>query len=102
MAKQVTREQAERKEGPAVTFMERLGEPDRADEFDQMSVDEYAEQRGLQLANPGRQERKTIMAANTKADLQEQFDNAVEVLNEAYAPESTREELAEAVGQALD
>ena len=38
----------------------------------------------------------------TKSELQEQVDSAAAVLNEAYAPESTREELAEAVGQALD
>ena len=46
MAKQVTREQAERKKQQAVTLMERIGDTDRADEFDDMSVDEYAEHRG--------------------------------------------------------
>ena len=34
--------------------------------------------------------------------LQEQVDQAVEVLEESYLPESTREELAEAIGKALD
>jgi hypothetical protein len=38
----------------------------------------------------------------TKTDLQEAIDRAVEVLDEAYEPESTREDLAEAVGKALD
>jgi hypothetical protein len=33
MAKQVTVEQAERKKQQAAAFMERIGEPDRADEF---------------------------------------------------------------------
>ena len=44
------------------------------------------------------------MAANgpTKAELQEQIDSAIETLNEAYTPEATREELATAVGEALD
>jgi hypothetical protein len=101
MAEQVTREQAERKKAQAATFMERIGEPDRADEFDGMSVEEYAEHRGLQIAgNPRHRERKTAMA--TKTELQEMVDSAIETLNEAYTPESTREDLAAAVGEALD
>ena len=101
MAKQVTREQAERKKKQAAAFMERIGEDDRADEFDDMSVEEYAEHRGLELAsNPNRKARKRTMP--TKSELQEQVDSAVAILNEAYTPESTREELAAAVGEALD
>jgi hypothetical protein len=104
MAKTVTREQAERKKSQAAAFMERIGEDDRADEFDDMSVDEYAEHRGLQIANPKGKGRKTTMAASgpSKAELQDTIDSAIGVLDEAYAPEATREELAEAVGQALD
>ena len=81
--------------------MERIGDTDRADEFDDMSVEEYAEHRGLDLvSNPRRKQRKQSMA--TKSELQEQLDKAAEVLNEAYAPETTREDLAAAVGEALD
>jgi hypothetical protein len=100
MAKQVTREQAERKQRQAVTLMERIGDSDRADEFDEMSVEEYAEHRGLQIANPRRTGRKPSMA--TKNELQEQLDSIGEVLNGAYTPETTREDLAAAVGEALD
>jgi len=100
MAKSVTREQAERKQRQAVTLMERIGDSDRADEFDSMSVDEYAEHRGLKIANPRRTGRKTSMA--TKNELQEQLDSAIETLNDAYTPEASREQLAEAVGEALD
>jgi hypothetical protein len=100
VAKQVTREQAERKQRQAVTLMERIGDSDRADEFDGMSVEDYAEHRGLQIANPRGTGRKTKMA--TKNELQEQLDGIGEVLNGAYTPEASREELAEAVGQALD
>jgi hypothetical protein len=100
VAKQVTREQAERKQRQAVTLMERIGDSDRADEFDSMSVDEYAEHRGLRIANPRRTGRKAKMA--TKNELQEQLDGIAEVLNEAYTPETTREDLAAAVGEALD
>ena len=38
----------------------------------------------------------------TKAELEEAIDEAVEVLTGAYAPESSREELAGAVGKALN
>jgi len=43
----------ERKElaGPE-RFMERLGQPDRANEFEGLSVNEYAEHKGLRLSNP--------------------------------------------------
>jgi len=37
----------------------------------------------------------------TNAEMQQTIDEAVEILNEAYAPESSREELAEAVGRVL-
>jgi len=104
MAKTVTREQAERKKTQAAAFMERIGESDRADEFDDMSVDDYAEHRGLQIANPNRKVRKTTMATSgpSKTELQDTIDSAIATLDEAYAPEATREELATAVGQALD
>ena len=38
----------------------------------------------------------------TKAELQEQLDNINEVLNGAYTPEASREDIASAVGEALD
>jgi len=103
MAKEVTREQAERKKAQAVAFMERIGEPDRAEEFDDMSIDAYVEHRGLRLTNPKR--RSTAMAngnGTTKADLKDQIDQAIDILDDAYQVESTREDLAEAVSSALD
>jgi len=97
----VTREQDERKKSQAAAFMERIGDTERASEFDDMSVDDYAEHRGLQIANPTRKARKTNMAGAgpSKTELQDTIDSAVGVLDEAYAPEATREELATAVGQ---
>ena len=38
----------------------------------------------------------------TKADLQGQIDDAIEALEDAYTPEASREDLAAAVGNALD
>jgi hypothetical protein len=100
VAKEVTREQAERKKRQPVTLMERIGDSDRADDFDGMSVEEYAEHRGLKIANPRKAKRKTKMA--TKNELQDQIDSAIDTLNDAYTPEASREDLAAAVGEALD
>jgi hypothetical protein len=38
----------------------------------------------------------------SKIELQERIDSAIDLLDDAYAPETTREDLAQAVGQALD
>ncbi len=101
--KDVTREEAERKKEQAAAFMDRVGQSDRAEEFDEMTVDEYAEHRGLRLSNPRRnQTRKQTIMATSKADLQDQIDRAIEVLDDAYEPATTREDLANAVGSALD
>lgn len=105
VAKEITREQADRKRTQAASFMERIGQPDRAEEFERMSTDEYAEHKGLRLSNPQSRRRRITMPSDatvTKADLEDQLDQAIDVLDDAYQPESTREDLAEAVGQALD
>jgi hypothetical protein len=41
-------------------------------------------------------------ASPSKGELQERIDGAIELLDDADAPETTREDLAQAVGQALD
>lgn len=107
MAKAITREQAGKKKAQAAAFMERIGEPDRARAFEDMSIDEYAEHKGFQLSDPRiKRLRSPHFMANatttTKSDLQDQIDQAIDVLDDAYAPESSREDLAEAIGSALD
>ena len=106
-SKFASREEAQRKKEQAAAFMERLGEPDRANEFDSMSVDQYAERRGLQLTNRRNKDkgrRNCYMASNgsTKADLQSQLDDIEQLLDDVYQPESSREDLVSAVSQALD
>jgi hypothetical protein len=107
VAKEITREQAERKKAQAVAFLDRIGEPDQADEFQEMDLEEYAEHKGFQIANPRTNKRRKNMAKNpgpspSKIELQGRIDNAIDLLDDAYAPESTREDLAQAVGKALD
>jgi hypothetical protein len=107
-SKTVTREQAELMKAKAGDFMERIGNDDRASDFDAMSVDEYAEHKGLTLENPTRKlgrckGRKTKMPNGfSKADLEDMVDNAIEVLDDACDVASSREDLANAVSSALD
>jgi hypothetical protein len=107
-SKTVTREQAELMKAKAGDFMERIGDEDRASEFDAMSVDDYAEQKGLTLENPTRKtrkckRRKTKMANGfSKSDLEDMTDRAIEVLDDAFDPAASRQELADAVGSALE
>ena len=101
MAKEVSREQAARKKEQAASFTDRLGEGDRAAEFDSMSVDEYAAHKGLTLTNP---RRNCFMPNNTptKSDLQDTLDQIQDILETVYTPESSRGDLAAAVGDVLD
>jgi|SRR5579864_6529525 len=106
MAKEVTREQAQRKKAQAAAFLERIGQSDRGQEFADMSVDEYADHKGLRLTNPRTRRERAQMAngngTTTKADLQDTIDQAISILDDAYTPEVSREDLAEAVGSALE
>ena len=42
------------------------------------------------------------VTTTSKSDLQDQIDRAIATLDDAYQPETTREDLAQAVGEALD
>ena len=66
----VTREQAETKKEQAASLMERIGEAERAEEYRDMSVEEYAEGRGLSLTNP----RRGAIIAETKSELDDISD----------------------------
>jgi hypothetical protein len=67
--KSLTRDQLESRKTRAVRFTrDVLGDPDRADEIEDESVEDYAERRGIQIINPTRR-RKAVMA-KTKAELE--------------------------------
>jgi hypothetical protein len=91
MAKQrtVTREQAETKKEQAATLMERIGEPERGDEYRDMSVEEYAEGRGLSLINP----RRGAIMAETKSELNDKLDEVSDLIDAALDAELSREEV---------
>ena len=64
------------------------GESDRASEYDDMSVDEYAGNRGIQLVKQsqtkGKENENGSSRADQETELQDTIDSAVEILNGAY------------------
>lgn len=103
--KVLTRSEAESKRLKAIEFLRRIGRDDDADRFGDMSAEEYAEHKGAHLLeNPHAQRRIKATMAKRKTQLEEAHDDigeVKEILQEAYTPESSREDLAEAIGKAL-
>lgn len=95
----VTRQKAEQKRQKAVDFLNRIGESEKADEFATMSTQEYIDHKGLQVTN---NPRRNCFMPQRKADLQDILDSVQDLLENVYTPESSREELAAAVGDARD
>jgi len=69
--KALTREQLQSRKEQAVRFVrDVLGDPERAEEIEEESLEDYAERRKIQLPNPSIR-RKAIMATvKTKAELE--------------------------------
>ena len=77
----LTRGQAERRQAKAVQFVtDVVGRPDLADEIASLSVDEYAERKGLQLSNPS---GKGVVQLKQQEFLQQVKDTVVEAVKEA-------------------
>ena len=49
MAQPMTLDEVERKKEQATRFLNNIGEPGRADEFESMSAEEYADHRGTEI-----------------------------------------------------
>jgi hypothetical protein len=88
--KQYTADQVQAKKDKAVQFLrDVVGDDDKADEFDDMDVDEYAEHKKIQIVNQG---VKTMANGNSDPrtkqelldeidDLQTQLDAIADILN---------------------
>jgi len=82
-----------------------VDDDDRADDVEDESVEDYRAQ-----GHNDYEFGKEINYANgnggngdmTKAELEDCIDNATQILTDAYIPEATREDLAAAIGDALD
>jgi hypothetical protein len=106
MAKRLkTLSEAETARRRAITGLRNLGRDNEADRIEDMSTREYAEEKNFGIAENPRSRRRMNMAKRTNSDLQDAYDDIATVkglLQDAYTPESSREELAEAVGSALN
>jgi hypothetical protein len=101
--KRLTREQVQSRKDKAVRFVrDVLDDPDRAEEIDHESVRDYSSRRGFTITNPKSQECALPSAKAEVTELEGVLGEVQDLLEEAYAPEATREELAEAIGNALD
>jgi hypothetical protein len=72
--KQLTRAQLEGRKEKAVRFTrDVLGDPERADEIEAESLEDYAERRKVKLLNPYKRRTAIMPRSQTKADLQQQI-----------------------------
>jgi hypothetical protein len=83
-----------------------LGDDDRASDIEDQSPEDFADSRGVVITNPRRQAMANGSNGGngdmSKAELQDCIDQAKQILEDAYQPESDRETLAGAIGDALD
>lgn len=104
--KAMTRSEAESKRQKAVDFLHRIGNDDEADRFDSMTAEDYAAHKGARLVdNPRTKKRRKKTMARRRDELEQAQDDIGEVkslLQSVYTPETGREDLAEAVGKALE
>ena len=104
--KKLTRDQLESRKDKAVRFLrDVLGDPDRAEEIESESLDDYADRRRIQLVNPKKGSR---MAHRTETrrelleriqeleqqneELQDQLDQVADIVAPAEEQEEEEEE----------
>ena len=97
-------DQVEARKAKAVGFLRDVRQDDeRADEVEADSPEDYAARKRITITNLS--ERRTTDVANgndmTKRELEDAIDQATQILQAAYVPEASREDLAAAIGDAL-
>jgi hypothetical protein len=97
--KQMTPEQLETaKFRAAVAAASLQGDPDRAEEFESMPIEDYAAERGIQIINPNPKKGDKRMAGKTRDQLQQELDEALDRIDEL---ESEREDALQAFSSAF-
>jgi hypothetical protein len=77
--KSLTADQVQAKQDKAVQFLrDVVGDDNKADDFENMSLDEYAEHKGITITNPRRGKNMANGSSPTKQDLQDQIDELQE------------------------
>lgn len=95
--KPLTLDQIAARQDKAVAFLRNVvGDADKADEIESLSVEEYADRKGFTIANPAKSKgaraailnltptRRTAMATATKAETEERLDQAEETLDNVW------------------
>jgi hypothetical protein len=101
--KSLSLSQVQGRKDKAVRFVrDVLDDPDRAEEIEDESIEDYAARRHFRISNPKSQEYAMPSAKAEVTELEGVLGEVQDLLEEAYTPEATREDLAEAIGNALD
>jgi hypothetical protein len=89
--KQYTADQVQAKKDKAVQFLrDVVGDDEKADEFEDMDLDEYAQGKHIQIINPGRNRRMANGTSDPRTkqelldeidDLQSQLDAISDIIN---------------------
>jgi hypothetical protein len=82
-----------------------LADPEKAEEFASMGVDEYASRKGIEIRNPegrGGSHERTNAGGMSKTEMQSLIDEVDELLGAALDPRLSREEIIERVMEASD
>jgi hypothetical protein len=96
--KVLTREQAQARKDKAIRFVEDvLQDPDHADSIRDEDLEDWAERKHIRISNPPRSGSNM-----TKQEALDVLDEVQDILEDAYDPQSSREDLAKAIGDALD
>jgi hypothetical protein len=105
LKKYQTLDQVESTKDKAVRFLrDVLHDDTRADEVEDEDPEDYAERKGIVITNPSQRRQTTVANGDTmsKSELADCVDQATSILEAAYIPESDRETLAQAIGDALN
>ena len=97
--KRLTRKQVESRKARAVSFTrDVVGDPERADEIADESLESYAKRRGFEIANP-----RSNKAARRKsvADLEEELANLTDEFNELVDVNESLESQLSEIGEIL-
>ena len=106
--KQKTLELVEKTQTKAVQFArDVLRDDDLADSLEDEDPESYAERKHISIINSPDRRGMEMASGNgngsmTKADLADVCDQVQDILEDAYTPEASREDLAAAIGDALD
>ena len=78
----MTKGEAETKRQKAIEFLHRIGNDDDAARFEAMDVREYAEHKGADLIENPRRRKGSMPRAKSKADLEDELDDANDYIEE--------------------